>query len=140
MNKAISFNRIARYEGNVPRYTSYPTAVQFSDAVNSKDYTKWLQALSVEEPVSLYLHVPFCDELCRYCACNTLVMRREEAREAYGDLLIEELKRLTATLKTRRTVNFRQRQCQKLCLLFGKVFLCQKMLKYPLNWILVIFH
>lgn len=106
MNKAISFNRIARYEGNVPRYTSYPTAVQFSDAVNSKDYTKWLQALSVEEPVSLYLHVPFCDELCRYCACNTLVMRREEAREAYGDLLIEELKRLTATLKTRRTVNF----------------------------------
>jgi len=55
---------------NVPRYTSYPTAPHFSKAVGPADYANWLSSLSPKEPVSLYLHVPYCRELCWYCGCN----------------------------------------------------------------------
>lgn len=106
MKQDVSFDRITRYAGNVPRYTSYPTAVQFSDAVGFNDYKQWLQAFPEEEPVSLYLHVPFCDELCNFCACNTQVVQKTELRIAYGNMLCEELGRLAKLLKTRRLVSF----------------------------------
>ncbi|MDI2112687.1 oxygen-independent coproporphyrinogen III oxidase [Commensalibacter nepenthis] len=106
MKKGISFDRLARYEGNLPRYTSYPTAVQFTEAVGFNEYQQWLQALPEGEPVSLYLHVPFCDELCKFCACNTQVVHQESIRSAYGDLLCEELKRLAGFLQARRSVSF----------------------------------
>lgn len=106
MKQAVSFDRLARYEGNVPRYTSYPTAVQFEDSIGFKDYKQWLQAFPKEEPVSLYVHVPFCDELCKFCACNTQVVHQENVRIAYADLLCDELKRLASLLETRRLVNF----------------------------------
>lgn len=106
MKRAVSFDRLARYEGNVPRYTSYPTAVQFTDNVGFEDYKRWLQAFPQEEPVSLYIHVPFCDELCKFCACNTQVVHQKNVRIAYGNLLCEELRRLATLLKTRRLVSF----------------------------------
>ncbi|CAI3936542.1 Coproporphyrinogen-III oxidase HemN (oxygen-independent) or related Fe-S oxidoreductase (HemN) (PDB:1OLT) [Commensalibacter communis] len=106
MKQVVSFDRLARYEGNLPRYTSYPTAVQFTDNVGFSHYKEWLQALPTGEPVSLYLHVPFCDELCKFCACNTQVVNQESIRSAYGDLLCEELKRLAGFLQTRRSVSF----------------------------------
>ncbi|CAI3941042.1 oxygen-independent coproporphyrinogen III oxidase [Commensalibacter papalotli (ex Botero et al. 2024)] len=106
MTKGVSFDRLARYEGNLPRYTSYPTAVQFTEAVGFNQYKEWLQALPEGEPVSLYLHVPFCDELCKFCACNTQVVHQELVRSAYGDLLCEELKRLAGLLQARRSVSF----------------------------------
>ena len=74
MKPEVSFDRLARYEGNVPRYTSYPTAVQFEERVGFNEYKHWLQAFPEEEPVSLYIHVPFCDELCKFCVCNTQVV------------------------------------------------------------------
>ena len=55
---------VARYDGRVPRYTSYPTAPHFSSAIGAETYAKWLGALSPAAPLSLYLHVPFCDRLC----------------------------------------------------------------------------
>lgn len=106
MKQVVSFDRLARYEGNLPRYTSYPTAVQFTDDVGFSLYQEWLQALPEGEPVSLYLHVPFCDELCKFCACNTQVVHQESIRTAYGDLLCEELTRLAGLLQTRRSVSF----------------------------------
>lgn len=106
MKQAVSFDRLARYKGNVPRYTSYPTAVQFSDTVGFQDYEKWLQAFPKEEPVSLYVHVPYCDELCKFCACNTQVVHQENVRVSYGNLLCEELERLASLLQTRRLVSF----------------------------------
>lgn len=106
MKQAVSFNRLARYERNVPRYTSYPTAVQFTESVGFDTYKKWLQTLQDNEAVSLYLHVPFCDELCKFCACNTQVIHKEALRIAYGELLCDELYRLKALLKSRRRVGF----------------------------------
>ena len=49
---------------SVPRYTSYPTAPHFSDKVGPTDYAAWLATLTDHDPVSLYLHVPFCRQLC----------------------------------------------------------------------------
>ncbi|MEW9296826.1 oxygen-independent coproporphyrinogen III oxidase [Acetobacter oryzifermentans] len=95
---------ISRYGGNLPRYTSYPTAASFTEAVGPQQVAGWLKALPENEPVSLYFHVPFCDELCRFCGCNTSVMRHEDGRLAYGDLLREEMRRIVALVGEQRTV------------------------------------
>lgn len=84
---------LARYSGLIPRYTSYPTAAQFTTETGPEDLAGWLEELPVGAPLSLYFHVPFCDELCRFCACNTAVVRSAEMRNAYADLLIDELNR-----------------------------------------------
>jgi len=84
-------NFLARYDTRVPRYTSYPTAPHFSPAVTPDLYRSWLAALPSGEPVSLYLHVPFCEQLCFYCGCNTAVARREGPRIAYAEALIREI-------------------------------------------------
>ena len=60
----------------LPRYTSYPTAVQFGPEIDAAAYERWLVALPADAAVSLYLHVPFCAELCLYCGCHTTVARR----------------------------------------------------------------
>lgn len=99
---------VLRYGGNLPRYTSYPTAASFTDAVGPAQAEQWLRALPADEPVSLYFHVPFCDELCRFCGCNTSVMRHEDGRMAYGDLLREELRRVVALVGPQRPVKHLQ--------------------------------
>nr|WP_298794990.1 oxygen-independent coproporphyrinogen III oxidase [uncultured Acetobacter sp.] len=108
MSAAPLSDLVLRYGGNLPRYTSYPTAASFTDAVGPAQAEEWLRALPADEPVSLYFHVPFCDELCRFCGCNTSVMRHEDGRMAYGDLLREELRRIVALVGTQRRVKHLQ--------------------------------
>jgi oxygen-independent coproporphyrinogen-3 oxidase len=64
------------YARPVPRYTSYPTAPHFSDAVGTSVYADWLGRLRVGASLSLYAHVPFCDTLCWFCGCHTKITRR----------------------------------------------------------------
>ena len=78
-------------ERAVPRYTSYPTAPNFSPAVNADVYRSWLAGLPGEAALSLYLHVPFCRELCHYCGCHTKATLRDEPIEAYAQRLVEEI-------------------------------------------------
>ena len=78
-------------ERAVPRYTSYPTAPNFSPAVDANVYGAWLAALPREATLSLYLHVPFCRELCHYCGCHTKATLRDEPIEAYAQRLVEEI-------------------------------------------------
>src|SRR4051794_37042203 len=82
---------IAKYDRAVPRYTSYPTAPHFSPAIDGKVYADWLRTLPEDVALSLYLHVPFCASLCRFCACNTTVLTGREALEAYGASLMDEI-------------------------------------------------
>ncbi len=76
---------------NVPRYTSYPTAPHFSAAVGPETYGQWLAELPAAAALSLYLHVPFCVELCLYCGCHTKAARRRDPVERYAERLIEEI-------------------------------------------------
>ena len=78
-------------ERAVPRYTSYPTAPNFSPAVDADVYRSWLGGLPGEASLSLYLHVPFCRELCHYCGCHTKATLRDEPIEAYAQRLVEEI-------------------------------------------------
>lgn len=82
---------IARYDGRVPRYTSYPTAPHFHEGVDAGAYAGWLAALPEEAPLSLYLHVPFCDTLCWFCGCHTTVVNRPEPVSAYLEVLQAEI-------------------------------------------------
>ena len=82
---------LQRYAAPVPRYTSYPTAPHFTDAVNGETYASWLEALPSRATLSLYLHIPFCDRLCWYCGCTTKATRQYHPVAAYLDFLITEL-------------------------------------------------
>lgn len=81
---------LATYDRPVPRYTSYPTAAQFDASVGPERHAGWLSGLKAAE-AALYLHVPFCRQLCWYCACHTMAMRREGTLDNYAAALESEL-------------------------------------------------
>lgn len=95
---------LAKYDCPVPRYTSYPTAPHFHAGIGAEDYQRWLAELPPEVRLSLYLHVPFCRELCWYCGCHTTVARRYQPIAEYRDLLLKELDLVSATLGGHRPV------------------------------------
>lgn len=82
---------VKRYSAPVPRYTSYPTAPQFSDAIGHEVYAAWLAALPERANLSLYLHIPFCNTLCWYYGCNTKAVRRYEPIADYLQSLMAEI-------------------------------------------------
>ncbi|OYQ24775.1 oxygen-independent coproporphyrinogen III oxidase [Sandarakinorhabdus cyanobacteriorum] len=73
----------------VPRYTSYPTAAQFHEGVTAADQARALAAIAPDAPIALYLHIPFCRQICWYCGCNTGVAANDRLRRYEKALLIE---------------------------------------------------
>ncbi|MDE0728372.1 MAG: radical SAM protein, partial [Alphaproteobacteria bacterium] len=92
---------LLKYDQRVPRYTSYPTAVQFTDAAGTEQHAEWLGEVGRKEAVSLYVHVPFCEVLCWYCGCNTQVGRHQSTFDTYTDLVCLEIDRVAAKLGAR---------------------------------------
>lgn len=85
---------IQRYDQTGPRYTSYPTAVQFHSEFNHHRYAQWLKATNddpIPPPLSLYVHLPFCDTVCYYCACNKVITRNHQRAQPYLDHLYQEM-------------------------------------------------
>jgi len=83
---------IRRYEGSGPRYTSYPTAMEFSPAVTAKEYIDWVkQSNAIGRPLSLYVHIPFCAHVCFYCACNKVVTADRSKAKPYLEKLYREI-------------------------------------------------
>lgn len=82
---------LKRYGGAVPRYTSYPTAPHFIDALDQDDVRARLGRLPADEPISLYIHVPYCDTLCWFCGCHTKITRQYKPVGRYVDTLIAEI-------------------------------------------------
>lgn len=95
---------VARYDGRAPRYTSYPTALQFTPAIDEAVYRRWLAELPAHEPVSVYVHVPFCARLCWYCGCNTRAVNRPEPIGEYVQLLLKEMGFLAGAIGRRLPV------------------------------------
>jgi oxygen-independent coproporphyrinogen-3 oxidase len=75
----------------LPRYTSYPTAPHFSREIDAGTYADWLSDLPTHEPVSLYLHIPFCRSICWYCGCHTTITARDQPILDYLALLRAEI-------------------------------------------------
>ncbi len=75
----------------VPRYTSYPPAPLFHDGVGEGDYRRALGALTPEHNVSLYLHIPFCREMCLFCGCHTFITQRDDRVRRYAAVLQREM-------------------------------------------------
>ena len=81
---------LAAYDKAVPRYTSYPTAAQFDGRVGPVEHAAWLRELG-GTVATFYFHVPFCAQLCWYCACNTMAMNRAGPLDAYARAMVREL-------------------------------------------------
>jgi oxygen-independent coproporphyrinogen-3 oxidase len=94
----MQIDRLTLAASKLPRYTSYPTAAQFSDAVGPGDTEAWLRATDTREAASLYVHVPFCRRLCRYCGCNTEITSRTAPIARYLATLYREIELVTARL------------------------------------------
>jgi oxygen-independent coproporphyrinogen-3 oxidase len=91
METIMARELLSHYAGNVPRYTSYPTAPHFSDAVTSETYAAWLRRLGGGDRLSLYLHIPYCDRLCWFCACHTKQTHKYAPVKTYLDALLAEI-------------------------------------------------
>ncbi|MFD2264985.1 oxygen-independent coproporphyrinogen III oxidase [Lacibacterium aquatile] len=88
----------------LPRYTSYPTAPHFAPDVTGETYGAWLDTLAPDQALSLYLHIPFCRQLCLYCGCHMRVVRQDQPVEEYLEDLLAEASLVARRLGTRRKV------------------------------------
>ena len=82
---------VRKYDGVGPRYTSYPTADRFHDGFTAAHYVDALAARNVAAPLSLYVHVPFCNTICYYCACNKVITKNHEHSGKYIRYVTQEI-------------------------------------------------
>lgn len=107
MDTAILFDPalIGKYDKAGPRYTSYPTAVQFHDGFGEADYREQAQSSNASgRPLSLYLHIPFCDTVCFYCACNKIITKNRRHAVPYLEHLHQEIALQGALFERSRAV------------------------------------
>ncbi|WP_386691634.1 Oxygen-independent coproporphyrinogen III oxidase [Lonepinella sp. MS14434] len=95
-------NLIQKYNHSGPRYTSYPTALEFNESYTNDDF-KVAAARYPERPLSLYVHIPFCHKLCYFCGCNKVITRHQHKADIYLDYVEQEIK-TRATLFQHRLV------------------------------------
>lgn len=97
---------IRRYDTAGPRYTSYPTAVQFSEDYTSDDYKRNVEwSNGSGRALSLYVHLPFCDTICYYCACNKIITKDRSKADPYLQHLHREIEMQGALFDRSRKVN-----------------------------------
>lgn len=80
-----------KYDLRLPRYTSYPTAPHFHAGINGTVFEGWLGELDPAQPLSLYLHVPYCEEMCWFCGCNTKITKHYKPVTSYVGALLGEI-------------------------------------------------
>ena len=101
----INFNLIKRYDKSGPRYTSYPTAVMFHDQFKANNYIQIAKQSNQNlSPLSLYFHIPFCDTVCFYCACNKIVTKDYSKADKYLDYLYREIEMQSVLYSSKRVV------------------------------------
>src|SRR6516165_7149309 len=106
-NLVVDAELIHKYGGNGPRYTSYPTADRFVEAFDADAYRHWLGIRRIggfTRPLGLYVHIPFCDTLCFYCACNKIATKDHNKAVKYVAYLEREIELVAAALGDDRRV------------------------------------
>ena len=80
MAAPVTSELLKKYDRPGPRYTSYPTAIEFSEHFTAAHYRERLRAANAaaEEPLSLYIHIPFCEERCTFCGCHVIITKQHE--------------------------------------------------------------
>ncbi|AOE50595.1 oxygen-independent coproporphyrinogen III oxidase [Kangiella sediminilitoris] len=93
---------IEKYSISGPRYTSYPTALQFEeDGFSEQRLVEVLEQGDATKPLSIYIHIPFCENICYYCACNKVITKDRSKTKRYIAALLAEAKRIAAHVKGR---------------------------------------
>jgi oxygen-independent coproporphyrinogen-3 oxidase len=101
-----SWDLLKKYDRPGPRYTSYPTAPEWKDDFRAPQYeTHLARAEQAGGPLSMYVHLPFCREMCRFCGCNVIATHDRSRADAYLDVLEKEVALVASRLPTRRTVS-----------------------------------
>src|SRR5579863_9448898 len=101
----VSEEFLAKYNRPGPRYTSYPTAPVWNDSFGPTDLEKvHAEADSAQSPVSLYMHLPFCESLCLFCACNVIIQKDHSVAPPYLDVLKKELAHVSSKISRQREV------------------------------------
>lgn len=90
-DKTLDPELLRRHDVAGPRYTSYPTADRFVEAHQAPQHRQALAQRGVAQPLSVYVHIPFCEQLCYYCACNKIITRHHERARPYLDALTVEM-------------------------------------------------
>jgi len=98
MDTLHQLSRLGLFDSKVPRYTSYPTAPQFTADVGGAEMVRWLDAIPTGSEISLYVHVPFCRRLCWFCACRTQGTSNMDVVRVYLATLLTEIALLKAHL------------------------------------------
>lgn len=102
----VTRDLLTKYDRPGPRYTSYPTAPEWRQDFSEAEYREALAraATQVNEPLSLYFHLPFCHERCLFCGCNVVISKRQDVAENYLEYLFKEVTMGAEALRPRRTV------------------------------------
>ena len=85
MSLRVPKDLLAKYDQPGPRYTSYPTAPCWTEDFTAADYEERLRAAAArgDEPISLYVHLPFCKSMCWFCGCSVVITQETDKAEAY---------------------------------------------------------
>ncbi len=102
MNRTIDLEKFSRYSRPGPRYTSYPTALEFSGDFPYERYVEYLE--TGRSPLSIYVHLPFCRSACYFCGCNVVFTSKEEKLSEYARYLKREIDILARHIDTDREV------------------------------------
>lgn len=108
MDQSLVFDLelIKRYDKSGPRYTSYPTAVQFHEGFGEAEYRRIAQGTNASgRPLSLYFHIPFCDTVCFYCGCNKVATKDRGLAQPYLDRVYREMALQAELFDTTRKVD-----------------------------------
>lgn len=100
----IDFKKFEKYSRPGPRYTSYPTAPEFSENFTQEDLKEYFRNQDSNRNLSLYIHLPFCRSACYFCGCNVIFTSKEDKKVRYLDYLQKELNILKENLDTSRVV------------------------------------
>jgi len=106
LTESVTTELLQKYDRPGPRYTSYPTAIEFNENFGAAQYLDRLEiaAKSPEKPLSLYIHLPFCHDRCTFCGCNVIITKKTEVSEQYLDTLMREIPLVAERLGDRNQV------------------------------------